>query len=116
MSVDVTNRFIYLLEEVIVSEVIKMDYSDMEEMSRTFQQGSAQLKETLKEMRALAEILEGGALLGQGGTAFTNAIQTKLVPAIDRLDEKFEELRGDIVDAVNYMKDADRTAKNYYQS
>ena len=61
-----------------MSDEIRVVYPDMEEMSRTFQQGSEQLRETMQEMQAIATALEDGALLGLGGQAFVEAIRSRI--------------------------------------
>jgi WXG100 family type VII secretion target len=91
---------------------IKMDYVLMDEMQRTFNEGSNQLGDTQNEMRNLASMLSDGALLGQAGSAFVDALNSQLVPAIQRLSEKFDELQGDLAGAVRDMQEADQTSKN----
>ena len=86
-----------------MSDIIKMDYGLMEEMSQTFQQGVEQLENTMQEMQSIANALEDGALLGRGGAAFTDAIRGKLCPAIARMTDKFNELAGDIEKAMAEM-------------
>lgn len=93
---------------------IKLNYDLADEMIRTFQQGGEQLQDTMQEMQSIANTMEEGALLGRGGTAFTDAIRSKLAPAISRLTEKFEELAGDVQAAVEFMQEADRAAKGKF--
>lgn len=93
---------------------IKMEYARMEEMAKTFQAGGEQLKETMSQMMSIANQLQDGALLGQGGAAFTDAIRNKLCPAISRLENKFMELQKDVVGAMNDMKQADSTSKGLF--
>lgn len=90
---------------------IKMEYARMEEMAKTFQQGSEQLKDTLAQMQSIANTLQDGALLGQGGAAFTDAIRSKLCPSISRLEQKFQELQRDVLGALKDMQGADATSK-----
>ncbi len=97
-----------------MSEIIKMDYGLMEDMSQTFKQGVEQLQDTNQVMQNIANELEDGALLGRGGVAFTEAIRGKLCPAIARLTEKFEELAGDIQKAMDDMQSADSTTERMY--
>ena len=99
-----------------MTDVIKMDYAKMEAMSQTFKQGMQQLDSTIQQMRSISKTLENGALLGQGGTAFTEGINNKLCQAIERLKAKFEELANDILKAMEYMKAADAEAKRQLQS
>lgn len=95
-----------------MADKIKMVYPLMEEMAKTFQKGSEQLKETLSQMQGVAGTLQDGALLGQGGAAFTDAITGKLVPSMNRLEQKFQELQKDVLDAMKDMQQADQTSKS----
>lgn len=97
-----------------MSDIIKMDYGLMEDMSQTFKQGVEQLQDTNQVMQNIANELEDGALLGRGGVAFTEAIRDKLCPAIARLTEKFEELAGDIQKAMEDMRSADTSSERMY--
>jgi WXG100 family type VII secretion target len=91
-----------------MTDVIKMDYDLMEEMSRTFLEGVEQLANTNREMQNIASMMENGALLGRGGDAFTDAIRQKLCMSLDKLTEKFQELSRDIRDAMKDMQEADK--------
>lgn len=97
-----------------MSDIIKMDYGLMADMSQTFKQGVEQLQDTNQVMQNIANELEDGALLGRGGVAFTEAIRGKLCPAISRLTDKFEELAGDIQKAMDDMRSADNTTERMY--
>ena len=93
-----------------MTDEIKLVYATAEDMIHTFQQGVEQLQNTNQQMQAVAGMMEEGALLGRGGEAFTDAIRSKLCPAIMRLDEKFQELAGDVQKAIDYMQQADKTS------
>lgn len=93
-----------------MTDEIRVVYEDMEEMRRAFRQGMEQLEETMQEMQSVANTLEDGALLGDGGEAFTQAIRGRLAPAIARLSDKFKELDGDVGAAVAYAQRADKEA------
>ncbi len=97
-----------------MSDIIKMDYPLMQQMSRTFQQGGEQLQDTMQEMQNIANMLEEGALLGQGGTAFTEALRNTLCPAIARLTDKFQELDNDIRVAMQRMQEADQKSESMF--
>jgi WXG100 family type VII secretion target len=98
----------------MAKDVIKMDYGDMQEMAKTFQQSSQQLRETINEMKGIAETLEGGALLGRGGQAFVGAINGKLNKSIQKLDQKILELQKDVLNAMKDMQQADTTSKGMF--
>ncbi len=91
-----------------MTDEIRVVYEDMEEMRRAFRQGMEQLEETMQDMQSVANTLEDGALLGDGGEAFTQAIRGRLAPAIARLADKFKELDTDVGVAVAYARRADR--------
>jgi WXG100 family type VII secretion target len=97
-----------------MTDEIRVVYPDMEEMSRTFQRGAEQLKDTMQEMQNIASVLEDGALLGSGGQAFVDAIRGKLCPAINRLSDKFNELDKDVRAAVQYAREADKQSKGMF--
>lgn len=97
-----------------MSEIIKMDYGLMREMSQTFDQSVEQLENTMQEMQSIANALEDGALLGRGGAAFTEAIRDKLCPSIARITDKFKELSTDIEKAVEDMQEADTISRQMY--
>jgi len=98
-----------------MADKIKIDYQLADEMVKTFQQGSEQLQQTLREMQGIASTMEGGALLGNGGNAFTDAIRTKLCPAIDKLNQKFLEMAKDVEFAANKMREADERSGKMFR-
>lgn len=91
-------------------DVIKLNYDVAEEMSKTFRAGAEQLQDTMQEMQNIANTLEEGALLGRGGSAFVEAIRSKLCPSLAKLTDKFQELDGDVQAAVQAMQEADRAS------
>lgn len=93
---------------------IKLDYPTAEEMIRIFQQGGEQLQDTMQKMQSLAMMLEDGALLGNGGKAFVDAIRSQMCPALGRLTDKFQELGGDVQAAIDFMKEADTSSKGMF--
>lgn len=97
-----------------MTDVIKLDYELADEMVATFLQSVEQLQDTMQEMQHIANMLEEGALLGRGGVAFTDALRTKLAPAISRLTDKYEELAEDVRIAKQRMIEADKKAASLY--
>jgi WXG100 family type VII secretion target len=93
---------------------IELDYDLADQMARTFQQGAEQLQHTMQEMQGIASTLEEGALLGRGGTAFVEAIRSKLCPSLGRLTDKFKELEGDVQAAVAAMRKADEESRKQF--
>jgi WXG100 family type VII secretion target len=99
-----------------MTDIIKMDYAKMEAMIQTIQQGSKQLQETMQQMRTIAKSVDDGALRGRGGDSFGDSINSKLVPSIQRLDAKFQELAKDLEKAMQDMKAADTYSKQQFSN
>jgi uncharacterized protein YukE len=97
-------------------EEIKLDYGLAEDMVRTFQDGVEQWQETLQAMQDVAKMLEEGALLGEGGEAFVDTINSSLSPSLSRLTDKYLELVGDVRAAINYMREADKQSAGFFKS
>ena len=83
-------------------------------MAKTFRTGVETLQDTLQEMQNIANILEEGALLGRGGSAFVESLRNKLSPSIAKLSDKFQELEGDVNEAVNAMREADQQSASQF--
>ena len=97
-----------------MADKIKLDYRQAEEMIQTFRKGKEQLQQTLQEMQAVANTIEGGALLGRGGDAFKDSIRGKLCKSIEALNNKFGELEDDVKQAMEAMKQADSESKSQF--
>jgi len=68
-----------------MTDKIMMDYSDMVDMANLFKKSAVELEELKKQMKKVAEEMDGGALVGQAGQTFSNGIREALIPALDRL-------------------------------
>jgi WXG100 family type VII secretion target len=90
-----------------MADEIKLVYASAEDMIKTFDQGVEQLQDTMQEMQSIAGVLEDGALLGDGGQAFVEAIRNTFARSLTKLTEKFEELSGDVAAAMEAMQEAD---------
>ncbi len=96
-------------------EIIKMDYAAMEEMANVFKQTADDLEDLKKNMLKIASELDGGALVGAAGQAFSNGIREALCPAIERLGAKMGELNGDIYGAMVDLRDEDHEAQSRFK-
>lgn len=86
---------------------IKMNYEEMERMIQACKGAEDQLEEVISQVIHITEEINGGALLGTGGTAYYDALQEVLKPKLQKLRNKFVELQGDLRQAVSSMKSAD---------
>jgi WXG100 family type VII secretion target len=84
---------------------VRMNYDSMEKMAKEFDNCKSQLETTANDMKKVADMMEGGALLGMGGEAFRDAIQSLLLPAIQTMTDKVGEMGGDVRAAVAYTRD-----------
>lgn len=90
-----------------MTDIIKMDYRHMEEMAQAFAQGAQTLEASIAEVRQIAEMLENGGLRGEAGDAFSAACRHVLNPAVQRLHDKFLELQGGVLGALDDMRGVD---------
>jgi len=97
-----------------MTDEIRLVIPTAEDMIKTLVQGVNVLQETSSKMEKVASTLEGGALLGQGGTAFTEAVRDSLIPAIGRIEEKYQELAQDVRKAIEDMQEADEESKGKF--
>ena len=94
---------------------VKMNYNSMEQMQKTFRQSHVQLEDTIREMEKVAKMMEDGALVGQAGDAFREALRTKLNRRLKVLSEKMAELERDINGAVIATRDGVATAQSRFK-
>jgi WXG100 family type VII secretion target len=90
-----------------MADEMKMVYESVEAMVKTFDQSVEQLQDTMQEMQSIAGVLEDGALLGDGGQAFVEAIRNTFARSMTKLTEKMEELSGDCQAAIEEFQAAD---------
>lgn len=93
---------------------VRMNYATMEQMSKAFAAAQQQLQDTLKAVQDLGKMMEGGALQGEGGTAFKAAIDGPLTKALKKLGDKMGEESRDIGDAVRATRDGVKSARNRF--
>lgn len=93
---------------------VRMNYGSMEQMQKAFHQAHEQLEQTIREMDKIVKLMEGGALVGDGGQAFTEAINNKLKKRLAVLQAKMQEMEGDIHGAVAKTRDGVTTARSRF--
>lgn len=90
-----------------MADEIKLNYPMAEEMVKAFNESAQQIQETVQEMLTISGMLEDGGLRGRAGQLFVEALRNQFVPALSRLNNKFDELSGDVQKAIDFMKAAD---------
>ncbi len=94
---------------------VKMNYGSMEKMEKEFKAASDHLDESTQAMMKIVGLVGDGALEGDGATAFADAILGKLVPRMQKLTGKMEELEQDIKGAVSATRDGVKTAQSRFK-
>jgi WXG100 family type VII secretion target len=89
----------------------RMDYEAMTKMANEFKNAQTQLTDTLNAMKNASKMIEGGALLGTGGDAFRDVINSKLQKKLTSLVEKMKDSESDIKKAIEENKKAVATGK-----
>lgn len=89
------------------NDIIQMDYDLMRKMAHDFSHGAEDLQDTLTEIQNIANQMNDGALVGCGGDATVDALRGPLSSSLTKLIMKFQELRTDIIMAMQEMKEAD---------
>jgi uncharacterized protein YukE len=93
---------------------VKMNYGSMDKMKTAFKQAHTQLNQSMEEMKKLSKMMADGALNGDGGTAFEDAINRKLMKRMKALHEKMQQMEKDIQLAVEAKKEGVTTAKGRF--
>ena len=94
---------------------VKMNYDSMQNMENAFKQAAQQVQDSINAMNQVAQTLEGGALLGNAGSAFSDAIKSKLVPNMKTISEGMGKLAQDIQGAVVATRDGVSTAQSRFK-
>jgi uncharacterized protein YukE len=94
---------------------VQMDFDMMDDMARLFKQGSQHMEDLMRALQDVAGRLEDGALLGKGGDAMADAIRSRLVTKIGRLQQKYDELSMDIYGALVDLRDGDTEAASRFK-
>lgn len=98
----------------MAGDIIKMNRAKMDAMSQAFRTSGQTVQEVTAEMQKVAQLLSEGALLGEGGNALAEVVGNNLVQVLNRIREKFEELDGDILVALDEMYGADSDTAGLY--
>lgn len=70
---------------------IRVNEQELDRMILVLQQSARELDECQRQMKAIAEKMEGGVFLGVGGQAFVNGLNNNMSSSIMSLSEKLRE-------------------------
>lgn len=97
-----------------MADLIQMNYAMVQEMSQKCTQTAQLLQDTMREINQIAEQLDSGVLVGRAGQALSGGLRSRLNPSINRLQEKFREIAGDLMGALSDLQSSDRKAGGYF--
>jgi WXG100 family type VII secretion target len=92
-----------------MAEKIRVNYPALEDMAKQCNQGAQRLRQTSSLANNIAQQLQNGAMMGEFGDIFVQALgvfQSK----VNKLSDKFAEEASDIQQAMNDMRQADQQA------
>ena len=93
---------------------VRMDYGKMNQMAATYRQTAQDLHDSHEQIKKIAEQLGNGALLGDAGQLFKEAIETVLVGKMVNIEAKLRELGRDIQGAVDKMEKGVSSAESRF--
>ncbi|MCB0033985.1 MAG: WXG100 family type VII secretion target [Anaerolineales bacterium] len=95
---------------------IRMDFLLMEETIQSFEKSAESLDNTVYELRTIINVLAGGALLGETGEALIKTLQSNLIPAVQKVQNKLTETATDMKVAVTDMRESDASTNQGFAS
>jgi len=93
------------------NDEIKLDYAKAQNRAKAFTKGKDELEGIKTAIGKIAEDLDGGAMIGDGGKAYSQAIKEVFLKSLDKFIQKFEEETKDVNDAIKDMQAADSASK-----
>ena len=94
---------------------VRMNYSQMEEAANNYGQVASQLHDLHEKMKQLGQRMEDGALLGDAGADFKDAINSVLLAKMMLIEAKMWELQKDLNGAVAKTRDGVDTAESRFK-
>ena len=79
-----------------MTDKIKLNYPQMEEMAQHLKSVEQRLLQTTRLARSAGQEMQGGAMVGDAGEAFVNALNSAFVPGVTKLSQKFGEVSDDV--------------------
>lgn len=92
-----------------MADKIRVNYAALDDMAKQCQQASQRLRQTVSMANNIAQQMQNGAMQGEFGDTFVQALQV-FQTKVNKLGDKLSEEAGDIRQAMNDMRSADKTA------
>lgn len=92
-----------------MAEKIRVNYPALEDMSKQCSQAAQRLRQTTNMANQIAQQMQNGAMMGEFGDVFVQALQI-FQAKVNKLSDKLAEEASDIQQAMNDMRQADQQA------
>lgn len=93
-----------------MSDQIQADYQQLEQVAAKFAQQSQAIAQMLQTVKASMGKLEDGGWIGQGSDAFFNEMNSKVLPATQRLQNALSEANRATKEIAQTVQQADEEA------
>jgi WXG100 family type VII secretion target len=91
-----------------MADIMKMNYADVDNMIKTFQQGKETLQDTASELQSIASAFEEAAK-GHYSDEMVDGLRSDFAPALNKLIEKFQDMADSVQAAKDLMQAADES-------
>jgi WXG100 family type VII secretion target len=91
----------------MASDVIRIDYEVLDNITRSFEQQADQCQEMFARLRQRVDPLENGGWAGEGATAFFQEMNTGVLPALQRLSKALVEGASVSLQTAQVFKEAE---------
>lgn len=91
-----------------MADIMKMNYADVDNMIKTFQQGKETLQDTASELQSIASAFEEAAK-GHYSDEMVDGLRSDFAPALNKLIEKFQDMADSCQSAMDSMRAADES-------
>ena len=92
---------------------VKMDYQQMEDMANAFKRAASDVQNSMTAIKAQGGKLQD-AFQGDGGEAMQDAINKLLLKKMQTVQDKMNEVAGDLKTAIEATKQGITTSKSPY--
>jgi WXG100 family type VII secretion target len=99
-----------------MSDQIQADYEKLEQIAAKFQQQSQAIAQMMQMVKASFSKLQSGGWIGQGADAFFSEMNSKVLPATQRLQNALSEADRACKDISQTVKQADEEASSPFRA
>jgi len=94
---------------------IQMNIPEVRKMGDVFFEAFEAFEQIEGQLKVLAGIVSGGALIGKGGRRLQELVEDGIVPFVGQVKAKMEELGNDVYDAADAMETGDTTSAGKFR-